>query len=136
MKPTSTLNNAYSGLITKGLGLPASRSLITMHFGLFHIAVSKISGGGGARYTVSPPTSFNFKAPQQNPLYYSRRDSFKATRGIQITVNMKGKKWTKEFVVAENQGKHIIEIINIVNKLSNNITEMFTNIKVKIKTRK
>lgn len=52
-------NNTYSGLVTKGLGMPACCGLITMGFGLFKCTIEVIipppsGGGGGGSYAVHP----------------------------------------------------------------------------------
>lgn len=138
----ATLNNNYSGLITKGLGLPASRGLITMHFHLFHVEIIPYpptpignvgGGGGGGHIPVSMPTAHNFM-PQQ-PLYYTPAGNFGITKGVQIKVKMKGKEkeWVKEFVISEGQAKPILKLINTFNKLNNDISEIINKIKVKFK---
>ncbi len=123
----ATLNNQYSGLITKGLGLPACAGLITMGFSLFHIQINvqpspppNIGGGGWAAHAV--PAN-----PYYTPLNQS---NYLKPRVIDISIKFKGTKtWRQSYSVTDNQAKHVVKVINIVNKIKSNIKVKISNLK-------
>lgn len=116
----STLNTRYSGLITKGLGLPACQGLITMNFHVFKLD-AHISGGGGGPYPIgSQYIPYMTPANGYTPFGTGKVPNMK-TIDISIKFATNPKTWRKSFVVTEGQAKHIVKIINIVNRLRNKI---------------
>lgn len=111
-------NNTYSGLITKGLGLPACVGLITMGFGLFKATIEVIipptpptgggSGGGGGSFAVHP----GIYVP------WPKKVTPK-TRMILITVKMGGDKtWRRSYTVDNTRAAIAVKVVNLVNATS------------------
>ena len=122
----ATFNNNYSGLITKGLGLPANIGLLSMGFSLFHIQIfvqrppSNIGGSGGGSYIV----------PENQ--YYTPISNTKVLKDYSIDISVKfagTKTWRHSYLVNESQSKHVVKIIHIVNKLRNQLQFKVVNIK-------
>jgi hypothetical protein len=121
----STLNNNYSGLITKGLGLPANVGILLMGFGVFHVQVfvsspPNIGGSGGGAYAVP---GNQYYTPIGNAEIIRKRS-------VDITVKFANTKtWRQSYLVTDNQAKHVVKIINIANRFRNNIQLSISNIK-------
>lgn len=101
--------NKYSGLITKGLGMPACCGLLTMGFGLFSCIVIVTeppdAGGGGGSYAVEPGIYVPWKGKTRQK-----------TKNVQIIVKFsKEHTWRKAYVVSSIRADMIVKAINIVN---------------------
>lgn len=122
-------NNTYSGLITKGLGMPACCGLITMGFGLFKCTIEIIvpplppTGGGGGSYAVHPGVYVEW------PKKITPR-----TKMVLITVKFDEKKaWRHSFTVDGRKADITVKAVEIVNKTANKIAVGVDNVKTAIK---
>lgn len=129
--------NRYSGLITKGLGLPATAGFITMHFSLFVRSYTEppkppisFGGGGGGHVPVSfGRTRGNAVSMRNVPFQGNRTHNYKPTpyltpskTGVPhsiITVKVKfgGKEITKEYITPEHRAKMAVKVIGLLTKL-------------------
>lgn len=128
-------NNTYSGLITKGLGLPACCGMITMHFGLFkckiEVSPPVTGGGGGGPY---PPHLIHHPArgtPTKGVInYHTPRDPrVTNSRYIYLTLKMGDKTFEKIFSTDDNKADKIVNMVNIVNKAKKRILITINSIK-------
>jgi hypothetical protein len=110
--------NSYSGLITKGLGMPACCGMLTMGFGLFVCKIEVIvppeggSGGGGGSFAVHP----GIYVP------WPKKVSAK-TKQVQITVKFKERPaWRRAYVIDSAKADIVVKVINIVNAVSSRVT--------------
>lgn len=102
-------NNTYSGLITKGLGMPACCGLITMGFGVFFCKVEIIQpppgNGGGGGYVTSP----GVYVPWPKKITSS-------TKMVLITVKFsEDKTWRRSYVVDSVKAAIIVRSVNLIN---------------------
>ncbi len=129
----STLRHNYSGLITKGLGLPACNGLITMHLSVFHVYVQVSSTPGGGGYAVHPVTPY-YTPTNQTSRPISKR--LIKNRTIDIAIKFTDTKtWRKSFMVTEERAKHVVKVINIVNTLIKSVQLSIFNIKQRLTKR-
>ena len=114
------LANLTSGLITKGLGLPATRGLITMHYHLFINATTPppqppVTGGGGGGHVpvgygrgytggkmggavnMRGNVPFNYLTPA--------RQGGELQRFVKVRVEMGGVTTTKEYMTPKEKRK-------------------------------
>lgn len=103
------LKHSYSGLITKGLGLPACCGLITMQFSLFRcvVEVIPVSGGGGGAIPIN--TGHYTQNVKQLP-----HDT--KNRIIKVSLSMKGHTWRQTFYTSEDRANVIVEVVSIVKR--------------------
>lgn len=110
-------NNTYSGLITKGLGLPACCGLITMGFGLFRCTIDVIpipptsGGGGGGGVSIRPGINVPFRQTRIAP-----------DRIIRITVGISDKKWSRAYTVDRSKAAIVVRVVNVVNSLHDRVS--------------
>jgi hypothetical protein len=109
------LKHGYSGIITKGLGLPACCAMITANFGLVcgcKIQVINppidISGGGGGSYAVAPGIYVPWpKSVQKN------------TKMVLITVKFnQDKTWRQSYIISTRKADIVVRVIGIVNAMT------------------
>ena len=118
----SLFTHTYSGIITRGLGLPACCGIITASFGLMcgctiEVIIPPAGGGGGS--FVSP--SFLVPFPENMK---------KCDRIILITVKFSEKNtWRKQFMVDVCNADKIVKVINIVNNMKDKISVGIDKIK-------
>lgn len=109
--------NSYSGLITKGLGMPACCGLITMGFGLFFCKIEVIEpppegGSGGGSFATHPGIMVPFRTKIQQK-----------TKNVQITVKFSKKQaWRRSYVVTTRKADIVVKVINIVNAVTSKLT--------------
>lgn len=126
----STLSSRYSGLITKGLGLPACQGMITMNFHVF-LFQANIGGGGGGPIPVGKQyIPYYTPANGTTPFGTSNRVQHNRTVDITIKFASSPKTWRKSFMITEGQAKHVIKIINIVNRLRSKIRFNISDINI------
>lgn len=113
----SLFNNAYSGLVTKGLGGRASQSLITMNLGVFSFTVeidvpvrppANVGGGGGGNI-ASRPQHINYLTPMNAHFPI-------ATKHVMITIKVGDKKTTKHFAVSKLSASLIVKASRVTSK--------------------
>ena len=114
----SLFNNTYSGLITKGLGMPAC-ALLTMGFGAFGCTITvgpppPIGNIGGVGGGGSFPTS-QFLVP------LSTKPRQK-TKQVLITVKIGKSSWRRAFIVLNNKADVIVKVVNIVNTVKDKVS--------------
>lgn len=132
----SLFTHTYSGIITKGLGLPACCGMITMHFSLFKCTIEVtppvgISGGGGGPYPPSmihnpargTPTRghINYHTPQQRPTN---------SRYVYITVKVGETTFKKIYTTDDTQADRIVKMISVINKAKQRISVIVNNIRL------
>lgn len=128
--------NTHSGLITKGLGLPACCGLITMGFGVFKCTITIPPpvvgvGGGGGPY---PPAAILNPArgtPTKGYInYHTPRDPRVAnTRYIQITLKLGDKTFEKIFTTDDTGAEKVVRVVDVINKAKQRISIVVNNIK-------
>jgi hypothetical protein len=132
----------YSGLITKGFGLPGCCSMLTMDFSLFACSIEVLppeptapqrTGGGPYPGGLAPGEVQRFYQPvgqQREPLQYLTPT--KQTTGvISIKVMLKGKTIEKLYEVPINLASKTVKVLNITNKLKYNASVFVRNLKKK-----
>lgn len=132
----------YSGLITKGLGLPGCCSMLTMNFSLFACTIEVIppepptikpTGGGPYPGGLAPGQVQRFYQPvdkPRQPLEYLTPTP-QTTGVISIKVMLKGKTIEKLYEVPINIASRTVKILNITNKLKYNASVFVKNLKKK-----
>lgn len=128
------LYDSYSGIITKGLGLPACAGLITMGFGVFSVTISVTSrpgpGGYAARHVSNVPGTKS-SSPYLRPTATSRataaaavgrgltssnfyvpapKDYGKVKHIVTISTVIKGRKREKIFTVRKETAEAVIKV--------------------------
>ncbi len=108
-------NNTYSGLVTKGLGMPACCGLITMGFGLFKCTIEVIipppSGGGGGSYAVHPGVYVEWP-----------KKITPKTKMVLVTVKFDEKRvWRHSYTVDGRRADITVKAVKFLNKTSERI---------------
>lgn len=121
-------NNTYSGLITKGLGLPACVGLITMGYGVFsttiEIFVPPSSGGGGGSFAVHPGVYVQW------PKKITPR-----TKMVLVTVKFgEDKVWRHSYAVDGRKADISVNVVNFLNATMDRIVVGVDNVKKFIKS--
>lgn len=128
-----------TAIITKGLGcLPACEALITSHFGLAGLCVITVvvgpTGGspplmpgeiGNMYQPVDPPPGF-----EDHPAFYTPqdgRDPFSIKQQVRITVEFRGEKTEREYVVSPRRAAMIVSVANFINKTQERIDAVVKN---------
>lgn len=118
-------NNTYSGLITKGLGMPACCGLITMGFGLFKCTIEIIipptpgAGGGGGSFAVHPGVYVEW------PKKLTPR-----TRMVLVTVKFsEDKVWRHSYTVDGRRADISVKVVSMLNKTAERISVGVDSIK-------
>jgi hypothetical protein len=111
-------NNTYSGLITKGLGMPACCGLITMGFGLFKCTIEIIippqppsGGGGGGSYAVHPGVYVEWP-----------KKITPKTKMVLITVKMGEKAWRHSYTVDGRKASITVKAVEFINNTTHKIS--------------
>lgn len=110
----SLFTNQYSSLLTNGLGISASCMLTVLPFRLLGCSLSVgpppptppgYTGGGGTAIT---------------PGYLTRApDSYLHTsKYVYITIKMRDKTWKKSYAVGPRSAKTYVQLIQIINRIS------------------
>jgi hypothetical protein len=115
----SLFTHRYSGLITKGLGLPACQGMLYMGFGVFNFTI-RIGGGGGGVFV--PPTTTGFYVPLPKQLN-------KLTQTVLITVKMREHSWRTSFIVTRGKADMIVKVINVINSSKDKINVGISSLK-------
>ena len=128
--------NTYSGLITKGLGMPsACCGLLTMGFGVFKCTITVtpplVGGGGGGPY---PPSMIHNPArgtPTKGFInYHTPRDPRTVSnRFIHITLKMGDKTFEKIFSTDDNNAEKVVKVVSVINKAKDRISIVINSIK-------
>jgi hypothetical protein len=130
------LTNYYSGLITKGLGLPATAGFITMHFSLFVrpyvppvVPPVYTGGGGGGHVPVGGGLRGHAVQMRNVPFAGNRTHTYKPTpyltpaktgvphSVIVVKVKFGGKEITREYITPEKRAKMAVKVIGLLTKL-------------------
>lgn len=136
-----TGNQICTSIITGGLGcLPACESIITAQFGLGGLCTVtvEIQDGGGGSYPLAPGEIANLYQPVDYPSvpktsdgveYYVPNDSLKSKHVVKVTVEFKGRKTEREFLVNEKRAHMMVKAANFVNKTHERINVVASNIR-------
>lgn len=129
-----------SGIITKGLGLPACNNMIINYFSLtLSVEITPpqppVTGGGGGPYpgpawnVVSPGTIQNFYKPYsaEYQQYYLMPQVKK--RVISIRINFKGREIERVYEVSDRQADAATVVVNGVTTLQQRIKVMVSSVK-------
>lgn len=118
-------NNTYSGLITKGLGMPsACCGLITMGFGLFKCTIEIIipppsGGGGGGSFAVHPGVYVQWP-----------KKITPKTKMVLVTVKFDEKRvWRHSYTVDGRRADITVKAVNMINKTTDKISVGVDSIK-------
>lgn len=119
-------NNTYSGLITKGLGMPACCGLLTMGFTLFKCTINVIpipptpgGGGGGGSYAIHPNVYQPFNRSRA-----SRR------RRLEIVVRVNDQHtWRRSYDVTMQAAGFVVRAMNIVNAATSKLSVTVNGLK-------
>lgn len=122
------LGEAGKKIITKGYGVnqKACEGIITTHFSLFCIKIAVIppTGGGGAGYPYPAhnkfPSTFDIYKPVEN-LYYKPVDRYKDHYVLLLKIKIKQRTIEKYILLPKNKEKYAIKVINISNKIYDEI---------------
>lgn len=121
----SLFTNTYSGLITKGLGLPACCGMITMAFTLFVCTVNVTpvpipgSGGGGGSYAVFPDIYKPYEGTAR-----------KEKRIVTISVKFNDKfTWRRAYTLSMQKATVIVKAIDIVNAVTRRMQVSISGLK-------
>jgi len=132
------LNNPVGGLITKGLGLPACKGMITNQFHLscgFEFKVVVSGQGGPYPYPAwnRIENIHNFYTPtEEQPLHVPLSDEanyFRKHKTITISVQYNEHTIEKIYRVSESKAKWIVSVVNLLNATKDRITVHANNIK-------
>ena len=119
--------HSYSGIITKGLGMPACCGLITMQFSLFRCTIEVVippsAGGGGA---IPVNIGRNTHAPHQVP--HDTKD-----RIIKISLSMKGKTWQQTYYTSSDRADVVVKLMSIIKKSMTRIDTVVTNVSKRVR---
>lgn len=130
-----------TSIITGGLGcLPACESIITAQFGLGGLCkvVVEVQDGGGGSYPLAPGEIANLYQPVDYPKvpktsdgveHYVPSDPFAIKHTVKITIEFKGKKTEKEFLVGAHRAHLMVKAANFINKTQERIGVVASNIK-------
>lgn len=127
--------SAWSPIITGGLGTSACCGLITAGIGSWQCFVGITppdAGGGGGSFAVHP----GIYVPWPKGV-----TKLKGKRVVVVTVKMKDKKWTKNYMVDDKHSKFVVEAIRFFNatttklsvgvssvqRMARKVTAMFRN---------
>jgi hypothetical protein len=130
-----------SGIITKGLGLPAANNMIINYFSLtLEVSITPPEpqppvGGGGGPYpgpawnVVSPGTIQNFYKPYspEYQQYYINPQTRK--RVVTIKLNFQGRQIERHYEVSDRQADTAVSIVNGVTTLQQRIKVTISNVK-------
>lgn len=112
-------NTPWSPLITNGLGTSACCGLLLAGLGAFTCFGGitppdpPFTGGGGGSIAVNPGIYVPWpKGVKKKP----------GTRAVVVTVKMKEKTWTRNFVIAEKRAPLAVSCLNVINKTASKIT--------------
>jgi hypothetical protein len=133
------LTNYYSGLITKGLGLPATAGFVTMHFSLFVRQYNPpgpvdfpTTGAGGGHVPVgrglrghsvqmrNVPINTSPRTRTTVPQYY-RPNNQQPQSVVSVTVKFGGKTFTKDYITPKKRADIIVKVIGLFTKVQNKI---------------
>lgn len=122
----SLFTNTYSGLITKGLGLPACCGMITMAFSLFVCTVNVTpvppapgGGGGGGSYAVFPDIYKPYEGTAR-----------KEKRIVTISVKFNDKfTWRQAYTLSMQKASVVVKAIDIVNAATHKMSVAVTGLK-------
>lgn len=123
-------NHSYSGLITGGLGFPATCSMLTLGFGLFICSIEVITppvenagGGGGGSYAVHPGVYVPWP-----------KKITPKTKMVLITVKFsKDRAWRHSFTLDGRRADFTVKAVDIVNATTQRIAVGVDNVKTSIK---
>ena len=124
-----TLKHRYSGLITKGLGLPACAGMITLHFGVVHVRISppNVGGGGGGHIPVKYHPVYNPTPMMYTPM---RNSDLLRNRSIQISVKFSDTKtWRQSYYITDKQANSLVKLSNLISSIKKNINITVSNLK-------
>ena len=134
--------NLSGGLITKGLGLPASSGLITMYFHLFATVTITVSGGAGMGgslplapgeinnfYQPIVPESFSGIDPSliNHPIFVDHKDIKKF---VTIKIKFGDREIEKEYMVPIRRANIIIKAITIVNSTNHKVKAVINGLQI------
>jgi len=125
--------NAYSGIITKGLGLPACNGMITMHFSLFAIEIipppTPPGGAGGGPYPFRG--AWNQTIRTTGPQFYTPAGRFspQETRYVTVTMKIKGKEYKRFYVIDKEKADIIVKVHGLFKTAKDKIRVVVSNIK-------
>lgn len=130
------LTNYYSGLITKGLGLPATAGFVTMYFSLFvkpyippEPPKPSFGGGGGGHVPVGKGLRGHAVQMRNVPFQTNRTHTYKPTpyltpaktgvphSVIVVKVKFGGKEVTKEYITPTSRAKIAVKVIGLFTKI-------------------
>lgn len=121
--------NTYSGLITKGLGMPACCALLTANFGLIcgcSIAIIEPppgGGGGGGSYAVEP----GIYVPWPKKITPK-------SKMVLVTVKFSPEKtWRRSYVLPNTQANILVKAFNVVNSATAKMTVGVNQLKLATK---
>lgn len=142
----ATIPNQTNRIITKGLGGPACKGLVTMHFDLFVLEIippqpPRQAGGGPYPYVGG----WNQATPGRNPAFFTRgqqqpqyltpvKEPLFDKAVIKLTFKMNGKVVVKHYVVGKDGANFVITIGRIYEGFKvriSNIVSLFEKIKTK-----
>lgn len=127
------ITTPYSGIITKGLGMPAMAGFITYHFSLFVLPYEpprpppRIGGGGGhvpfglgrsrgVEVGSNRPRSVQTRnVPLNIPAYYTKQNKIPANVVV-LTVKIAGKEIKREYITTKNRADIVIKVIGVFTK--------------------
>jgi len=128
-----------SGIITKGLGLPAANNMIINYFSLtLEVTVTPeppIGGGGGGPYpgpawnVVSPGTIQNFYKPYsiEYQQYYIKPE--RKTRFVTVKIKFRDRDVERIYEVTEKQADTVVSIVNGVTTLQQRLKVTISNLR-------
>lgn len=108
------LTRASSGIITKGLGLPACCGLLTMGFGVFACKIQVLPpispgiGGGGGSFAVHPEV-YRPYSPKTSP----KRSIIRERKTVKVSVKYRRQVWNASFSVSIDNADIIVKAINV-----------------------
>lgn len=126
------ITTPYSGLITKGLGLPALAGFITYHFSLFVLPYTPpppppptkpAMGGGGhvpfglARARGSEVGMNRSRSVQMRnvPINYLKKQNDVPANVVVMTIKFGDKQYKKEYITTQNKANVVIKVIGLFN---------------------
>lgn len=133
-----------SGIITKGLGLPAANNMIINYFSLtLEVDITPpepppvTGGGGGGPYpgpawnVVSPGTIQNFYKPYspEYQRYYTLPQDQGRKRVISIKLNFQGRQVERIYEVSDRRADAAISIVNGITTVQHRIKVTVSNVK-------
>ena len=124
------ITTSYSGLITKGLGLPALAGFVTYHFSLFVLPHTPpqppmSSGGGGGHVPVGRGRGVEVGMNRGRSVQM-RNVPIGMNRGVpanvvRMTIKLGDKEYKRDYITTQNKAKVVIKVIGLFNSVRNAI---------------